>query len=457
MQDSDIPCTSRRGWLKQLGAGSALAVTGLAGCSGNGGGSGGDGNGGTATPESGGGSDGGGGATKTATKTSGETLKAAVLTPFSGSIGWLGPSTKKGAEVALADLEKTNGIDGVSDITLRSSDTKRDPATGIQVYQNLDAKNFDVVFGTTSTIMVSMLDTVKSVKLPVLTPGTTTRLNPVNSKWIWRTQSHDNVSGVAQALYAKQQFGDRIAVVTVNVRGPESFANAVSKSYEALGGTVVKKMTIKSDADSYRSTIEQLQDLDVDGVTLAASTNAAALFINNYNDLGASFPLILSNDASAQSLLDKTGVTDMSTLYGQVSGAGPANEYFVKRFKEVHGTDSIASLSQQGYDSMLMILAAVQQAGEVSREAIINQFGRQPQDAEKSVTNPPGEKVMKANNIKSTLKSAGDINLEGASTTINFDKNHNLWGGIRVLSVSGGEWQVTNTYPESKLRTAIDQ
>lgn len=425
MAKRNRPRTSRRACLKTIGAGSVFATTGLAGCTGGGGGS--------------------------------SELKTAVLTPFSGSIGWLGPSTKQGAEVALADLEKTDGIDGVSDITVRSADTERDPATAIQVYQNLDAKDFDVVFGTTSTIMVSMLDTVKSVQLPVLTPGTTTRLNPVSSKWIWRTQSHDDVSGVAQALFAKEQFGDRIAVVTVNVRGPESFANAVAESYEALGGTVVKKMTIQSDADSYRSAIQELQGLDVDGVTLAASTDAAALFINNYNDVGASFPLILSNDASAQSLLDKTGVTDMPTLYGQVSGAGPANEYFVERFKEVHDTDSIASLSQQGYDSMLMILAAIQQAGEVSREGIVNQFGRQPEDADPSVTNPPGTTVTKADNIKSTLDSDGDIDLQGASTTINFDENQNLWGGIRVLSVQGGQWEVTKTYSESTLRDSVSQ
>lgn len=420
MAERNRQSTSRRACLKAIGAGSVFATTGLAGCMG------------------------GGGST---------TLKTAVMTPFSGSISWLGPSTKKGAEVALADLEKVDGIDGVGDIEIRSSDTEYSPSTGLQTYQNLDAQDYHVVFGTTSTVMVSMIETVKDVKLPVLCPGGTTRLNPVNTKWMWRTQSPDNVGGIAQSLFAQDNFGDRLGVVTVNERGPRSFAEAVATSFENLGGTVVDTIEIQPGASSYRSAVQQVQGMDVDVVTLAGSVDATALFLNNYNDLGAEFPMMLSNDASSEALFEKIDAESIPTVYGQVSGAGPANDYFTSRYQEVHG-ESVASLAQQGYDSMLLIAAAVQQAGEVDREAIVNQFGRQPEDTEQSVSNPPGATVTKANEIKSTLEDEGSINLEGASTGLDYDAQKNVWGGIRILNIQNGSWELETTYDSSQIADA---
>lgn len=421
---------SRRSYLKTISAG--VAVTSLAGCSGGGGGSGGDSGGG------GGGDSGGGGG-------GGGNILVGTLAPFSGGLGWVGPNAGRGRDVALKDINDTKLLGSKVDVNEQDTETK--PQAAISGFNTLDEAGVVATLGPSSSVIPNLFQPVKDAKLPMLSVSAgTTQLDDVGGPkgYLWRTVPSDAIAGRAQGQYALSNDYNKMAVTYKNDKGSQSFSDAVANYFTGQGGKQVADVPLGTNADSYRSEIQQIKDSGADVISMTAGTEVSALFMRNYLEAGAEIPIFIGNDVVTGDFIERIGAKQMeeAPIFGQAPAPGPSYESFAKRHKEIHGKEP-GTFSAAGYDAMNLIALAAQKGGEASRQTITDNIN--------PVARPPGTKVTSFSEGKKELENGNKIDYQGASNPQNFDKNGDPVGPFSVLDVTDGEWTEVTTFSTKEL------
>jgi ABC-type branched-subunit amino acid transport system substrate-binding protein len=138
--------------LRGIGAGSAVGITALAGCTGDGG-DGGDGDGGDGGDGSDG-SDGDGGSTGTPGDMGPTSFHVGVLSAFSGPFADWGPAHELGATLAAEDIQADHDVE----IDISTYDTETNPSAAQERIQRaVTSDGIDFAFGGISSAVCSTI------------------------------------------------------------------------------------------------------------------------------------------------------------------------------------------------------------------------------------------------------------------------------------------------------------
>jgi len=265
----------------------------------------------------------------------------------------------------------------------------------------------------------------------MITPfASTSQLDDVHSGYIWRMVSSDSVAPRFQARYAMDQGWDKVARAYKNAQGPQSFSQAFEGFFTDMGGEITTAVNLDPDADSYSSEIEQILNSDPKAVSIIAGTEVTELFVKNYRQRGGEHQLLVSDDVATPELIDRLGEA-VEGLIAQSAGTTENYDEFAQRFKDVHG-ESPGTWPHTAYDSMNVIALALQNTGEISRDAVADNL--------REIGNPPGTEVTTFSQGKEELENGNGINYEGAGSNANFDDKGNVISPHTIIQVQDGEW-----------------
>lgn len=392
--------SSRRRFVKSAGAAGAVL---LAGCS-EGNGNGGNGQ-------------------------QGDKILIGHLSPFSGGLGWAGEETRKGIETAMADINSA-GVLG-QEVEYTSQDTESSPQAALQGFETLNSRGVTAIVGPTSATATSVAQPIIDAEVAMITPyAGTSQLDDVHGGYIWRTVSSDSVGGQVQAKYMLDQGWDRVARSFLNEQGPQSFSSAFADYFEANGGTVTAVEQLNPGADSYSSNIQSMTGTDPDAIVMIAGTETTELFVRNYRQRGVDLPLMLGDDTVTPDIIDSLGDA-AEGLLAQSSGSTELYEEFATKYRDLHGEEP-GTWPHTAYDSMNLIALALQNAGEVSRQAVADNL--------REVASPEGTQVSTFSEGKAELEAGNEIDYQGAGTNCNFDDQGNVVGPMTIVEVQNGEW-----------------
>lgn len=297
-------------------------------------------------------------------------VRIGLLAPLSGPIADnVGRPALHAAELAVAEVNRRGGLrvgDRLHAVELVVADSGSDPHHAMDVVRQwLGHQELTAFVGPMlSTTAVPVAAVAESNGLLMITPSASSPLVIADKRWVFRTTFNDLVQGWALGRFAREELGDRGAVLfdeaTDYGRG---LATEFRKSFEHHGGQVVAFEGYVTGDEDFRPQLERIRSLD-----------SEMLLLPNYvRDLGAQLAQIeelaiditvLGTDSWAPNAFAGEAKAEgaIHVVSWHVEAATAADQPFIEAFRQLAGEDP-AGPAALSYDSLGMLFAAIESAG----------------------------------------------------------------------------------------------
>ncbi|MEO7221909.1 MAG: ABC transporter substrate-binding protein [Devosia sp.] len=251
---------------------------------------------------------------------------------------------------------------------------------------------------------------------------------------VFRVVVPDSVQGVKMAELLISKGIKTVGVTYVNGDYGKGLADAFTAAYTAGGGTVAANVAHEDGKSDYRPEIGQIEAAGATALVILGYENAGGGVILNQAIETGSFTQFVGGDGMAGEAL--LASRDAAALEGMIlTRAAPAGG---PSFDALTALAAPANIDPAGvyvtnsYDSVFLLALAIEKNGKADRDGL--------SAALREVANAPGEVILPGEWKKAVelIKAGTDINYQGASGEIEFDKVGDVAGAIEYFAVEGG-------------------
>ncbi len=317
-------------------------------------------------------------------------VKIGISGPFTGGSAAMGVSMRDGVKLAVEEINKAGGILGGKKIVLIERDDEAKNELGVQIAQELINKEKVVAtvgFINTGVSLASQRF-YQEAEIPVMNnvaTGTlvTKQFLPPEHKnnYIFRTSANDAIQSAMIAEAVKKSGYTKPAIIADSTNygqlGRADLEKALAE--RGLKPVAVEKFNI-GDTDMTAQAL-RAKDAGADVVLTYAIGPELAQTVNAVVKLGWKVPVMGSWTLSMASFIDSAGPSGEGVLMPQTfiqAPSTPKRKAFIEAYQAAYKVERIPSpvSAAQGYDSMLLLAAAIDQAkstdGRKVREALEN-------------------------------------------------------------------------------------
>ncbi len=321
---------------------------------------------------------------------SGAPIKIGLTGPFTGGSSSMGVSMRDGVKLAIADINKAGGVLGRPLVAVERDDEARNEV-GVQIAQELINKERVVAtlgFINTGVALASQRFYQES-EIPVINNVATGTViaqqfaaPKEKSNYVFRTSANDIIQS---AMIVEEAIGRR------GFKKPAILAD--STNYGQLGREDLERALAAKGVKAVATEKFNIKDTDMTAQLLRAKEAGADVILtygigpelaqiaNGQAKLGWKVPLIGSWTLSMSSFIDTAGANGdgavMPQTFIQLPNT-PRRKAFIEAYQAAYNTERMPSpvSAAQGYDSVLLLVAAIKQAGSTDgrkiREALEN-------------------------------------------------------------------------------------
>lgn len=297
-------------------------------------------------------------------------LTIGALFSETGSGASIGPQQVEGARLAVADINRAGGIDGVK-LRLDLRDDRTDAAYAVTQMRSLARTDALAVVGPSLSIDALAVDPVADrLEMPVLAVS-----NTVNGlvgtcaypcRWIWRASLGEAaaVPAVVDAYTSRVHARSALVVYTIpDALGQQDADSAVAALRR--DGVAVQRMAIPADTVDLSPYIAHAVAVNPSIVFVGSSfANTMATVIKGARARGFTGAIlggnVLNSDTTA-ALVGAPGNGVQSAAAWSADNAFPANATFVTRFIQRYGTQP-DEFAAQAYAGVQILAQAIERA-----------------------------------------------------------------------------------------------
>lgn len=233
-------------------------------------------------------------------------------------------------------------------------------------------------------------------------------------EYIFRTQTIIEIETQTSAEIAVEDLGcTAVGVLSIDTEWGQSAGDAMEANVEAIGGTVVLRQEVSESAVDFATEIANFRDAGCDVIMIAGMYSTVGPFIVAMQNSDYIVPVIGCSNAYTDNVLEYSAEAEDIDIYCPVSFfAGDPDEdiqEYVSAYVEAYGTTP-SGLTTQAYDSVGILLEAIERAGTLDREAI--------------------------------MEAMYDTEYEGMAGLTVFDENGDAQRESTKLTIEDGEWVV---------------
>lgn len=290
-------------------------------------------------------------------------LLVAIAGPMTGQYASAGDQIRKGAEMAIADINAKGGVLGQK-LALEVGDDACDPKQAVSVANTMVNKKIIFMHGhwcSSSTIPAS--DVYAEAGIPMATVSTNPQVTERGLKNIFRIMGRDDQQGLVAGSFIASHFkGKKVAVVDDKSAYGKGLADEIAKAMTAKGAKPALRESITAGEKDYSALVSKLKAASVDVLAYGGYHTEVALILRQAQQAGLKLTVV-GGDTMTNSEL--------------VTAAGPAadNVYFtfapdprknanaadvVKRFRD-------AKVEPEGY--VMYAYAAMQLFAQAATQA----------------------------------------------------------------------------------------
>lgn len=299
---------------------------------------------------------------------------------LSGPIAAYGEDAKIGVDLAVEVLNAKGGINGRR-IRVDYEDTGADRAKAVAIYRKYAARPEVVAMLSISSIEFVALDPVANdVKLPIVSVGSAAPMAKF-SDWSFRIQLIVNKAMGPVLTELKSRRGYKSVAVIFDTANNYNVGEMQSVKDAAAGAGYEFKGTESFSTNEQNFTLQltRIAQMNPDLLYVAATTNEAALIVNQARALGVKAAIIGGaglNDNRVASLPGKAAHGIMTFFPFDAQDARPVVQEFVAKYREKHKKDVPPAYVALGYDALMLVADAVRRSSPTDRDAIRKAIGQ---------------------------------------------------------------------------------
>lgn len=337
-------------------------------------------------------------------------LPVAIAGPMTGQYAAFGDQIKKGAEMAIADINAAGGVLGQK-LQLEVGDDACDPKQAVSVANTMVNKKIVFMHGhwcSGSTIPAS--EVYAEANIPMATVSTNPKVTERGLKNLVRIMGRDDQQGQVAGEYLAANFkGKKIAVVDDKSAYGKGLADEIAKTLAARKVNVALRESITAGEKDYSALITKLKSAGVDVLAYGGYHTEVALILRQAQSAGLKLTVMGGDTLSTQELATAAGPAADNVLFTFAPDPrkNPAAAKVVQKFRD-------AKIEPEGY--VMYAYAAMQLFAEAAKQA----------------------KSVKANDLIKTLHQGKFDTVIG---TLSFDaKGDNKAPGFVVYAWKGGAY-----------------
>ncbi|MFH1287995.1 MAG: ABC transporter substrate-binding protein [bacterium] len=365
-------------------------------------------------------------------------IKIGVLLAQTGDLGSYGRVMKNGTILASEIINENGGV-LKKKLELVHRDTQTDPTMAVDAAQKLiDINKTVAIIGAISSGETIPITTsvAANKKIVVISPSSTspeiTTLN--DNDFLFRTVPSDALQCEVLASTAKEQGFKKLSIIYVNNSYGEGLAETMSEAFSIMGGKVLRSIAFNPNQPTYRSEIQKAVKNGPDALLVIAYPENGVKILREAIEFDLVNKFLFTDGMKADEVVKNVGGKYLDGTYG--TAPAPVESNLSKKFKEAYqkrfGEMPSKPYIDTSFDAVVLTALAVAKGGKLDGTTI--------RDNLRAVANPPGEKVnfLDIKKALQLIEEGKDINYEGVSGSVNFNKNGDITGG------SYGIWKIEN-------------
>ncbi len=323
----------------------------------------------------------------------------AIAGPMTGQYASAGDQIRKGAELAIADINAKGGVLGQK-LKLEIGDDACDPKQAVSVANTMVNKKIVFMHGhwcSSSTIPAS--DVYNEAQIPMATVSTNPQVTERGLKNIFRIMGRDDQQGLVAGGYLAENFkGKKIAVVDDKSAYGKGLADEIAKAMEAKGAKPALREAITAGEKDYSGLVSKLKSAGVEVMAFGGYHTEVALILRQAQQAGLKLVVMGGDTMTNSELVTAAGpaVDNVMFTFAPDPRKNPAAATVVKKFRD-------AKVEPEGY--VMYAYAAMQLFAQAADKAKSTKYA----DLEKTMRNGSFDTVIG----KLSFDAKGDNRLPG--------------------------------------------
>ena len=225
-------------------------------------------------------------------------ITIATVGPITGQLAALGEQYKRGAEMAVADINAAGGVNGEK-LVLEIGDDACDPKQAVAVANQMASKGVKFVAGhlcSGSSIPASKVYEEEGILQ--ITPASTNPKFTDEGGWnVARVCGRDDAQGLVAGNFLANHFKDKkVAIVDDKSAYGKGLADATAASMNAAGLKETVHESINPGEKDYSALVSKLKDAGVDAIYFGGYHPEGALILKQMREQGSKAQM-LSGDS----------------------------------------------------------------------------------------------------------------------------------------------------------------
>jgi branched-chain amino acid transport system substrate-binding protein len=306
-----------------------------------------------------------------------EPIKLGALLETSGFVAGLGNPGLEGARLAVDQLNAAGGINR-RPVELINVNTESDETKAVTGAKRLieQERVLAIVGPMSSGSVFAIIDTVQRARVPLMANGASRGivLPPDQKRGIFLAPLTDVLVQGRMLDHMKKRGITKIALLNSDVAFGTSGREQLERLAPATGIRIVTQQTAGNADQDMTPQLAKIRASDAEATVVWGTGGFIAIATKNHRQLDIKTPLYLSHAANDFNYLRLTGEAangvyiPSSKIYvaGALAASDPQKpviERFVGEYEKKYGRKP-ATFAGNGYDSVMMLVAAIRKAGD---------------------------------------------------------------------------------------------
>ncbi len=298
-----------------------------------------------------------------------------------GATGSFGVLQKQGIEMAVEEVNAKGGINGKK-IKMINYDNKSENDETLAVVNRLVSQDnvLAIIGETTSGKSKIGAQIAQANKVAMLTPSAT---NPDVTKvgnYIFRACFIDPFQGLVMAKFTTENLKFKKAAILRDVKSDYSvgLSDVFANEFKKMGGEILTDVSYQEGDIDFKSQLTAIKTKKPDVIFVPGYYNEVALIAKQLKELGMT-QILLGGDGWSSPKLYEIAKEAMTGHYFSnhytTESTDPKTVEFVKNYKAKHNEDPDV-MAALGYDAVYMMVEAIKNTKEVTRETIREELSK---------------------------------------------------------------------------------
>jgi len=307
-------------------------------------------------------------------------LKIGIISTLSGSgVAW-GLAVKRGAEMAIDEVNAAGGLkvgDDVYKITSIAYDDQFSGKGGVAAANRLVSEDkVKFIIGTNSAAsVIAVQEVTEPNRVIVMSNGYGSKVLSPDKPYTFRVTPTTTEFAIPMTKWVAENHPEAktVAILSPNDEAGWDIQQIVAKGYEDAGVKVVHTDYYERGTKDFfplltRALSARPDILDIDG----SNTGEAGVLIRQARQLGFKGLIVKTGGPGVEEILDVAGAAACEgfIFYSPVSLDDPAYKEFLDVYEAKYGTRAADPLTPLFYDGTKLLLSAISEAGTLDVDEV---------------------------------------------------------------------------------------